>query len=171
MRRALIVIDMLNDFTDKDAPLYVPDNWKIIPEVKRNILGSRSRGEPVIFVCDSHALNDPEFHRWPPHAVGGTRGAQIVGELEPEYGDIIIKKTTYSSFQQTGLEEKLTELEIGTVRITGCLTNICVMYTAFECVVRGYCVEVVRDAVAGIDKTDHEWALKHMDTVLGARII
>lgn len=171
MRRALLVIDMLNDFTDKNAPLYVPDNWIIMPEVKRNILSARSRGEPVIYVCDSHAINDPEFHRWPPHAVGGTKGAQIVGELEPENEDIIVKKTTYSSFWKTELDKKLEELEIGTVRLTGCLTNICVMYTAFECTVRGFCVEVVRDAVAGIDKTDHEWALKHMETVLGARII
>jgi nicotinamidase-related amidase len=171
MRRALLVIDMLNDFTDADAPLYVPDNWKIIPEVKRNILGARSRGEPVIFICDSHAINDPEFQSWPPHAVEGTRGADIVGELEPEEVDLIVKKTTYSSFYGTSLEKSLHELEVGTVRLTGCLTNICIMYTAYEAHVRGYCVEVARDGVAGIDKNDHEWALKHMETVLGARVI
>jgi nicotinamidase-related amidase len=35
----------------------------------------------VIFVCDSHIPNDPEFKQFGPHCVAGTREAEIVPGL------------------------------------------------------------------------------------------
>ncbi len=169
---ALLVIDMLNDFVLEGAPLEVPDTRKIIPVVSREIWEARKRGEPVIYVCDSHDENDPEFSRfgWPAHAVKGTEGAEIVKDLAPEQEDIIIQKTSYSGFYKTGLDETLKKLKADSVRLTGCVTHICVLFTASDAVLRGYKVSVVEDGVAGIAKEDHDAALRIMKHVLGVKI-
>lgn len=173
MKRALLVIDMLNDFVKEGAPLEVPETRKVIPAIKREIERARAASEPVIYICDSHEPDDKEFKRfgWPAHAVKGTEGAKVVKELEPEEKDIVIHKTTYSGFYNTQLEEKLRELGIDTLRLTGCVTHICVMFTASDAVLRGYNVEVVKDAVAGLAPEDHEAGLRIMKNVLGVKII
>jgi len=173
MKRALLVIDMLNDFVKEGAPLEVPETRKVIPAIKREIERARAASEPVIYICDSHEPDDKEFKRfgWPAHAVKGTEGAKVVKELEPEEKDIVIHKTTYSGFYNTKLEEKLRELGIDTLRLTGCVTHICVMFTASDAVLRGYNVEVVKDAVAGLAPEDHEAGLRIMKNVLGVKII
>lgn len=171
--RALLVIDMLKDFVLEGAPLEVPDTRKVIDTIKDEIKAARQRGEPIIYVCDNHAPDDEEFKRfnWPPHAVEGTTGAEVIDELMPEDDDIIIKKTTYSGFYNTTLDDVLKEKGIGKVRLTGCVTHICVLFTASDAVLRGYDVEVVEKGVAGLAEEDHEAALRIMKNVLGAEIV
>ncbi len=172
-RRALLVIDMLNDFVLEGAPLEVPATREVVPVIKREIERAHREGEPVIYICDSHEPDDREFQRfgWPPHAVKGTRGAQVVDELRPSMDDIVIEKTTYSGFYKTKLDNTLKALGVDTLRLTGCVTHICVMFTASDAVLRGYNVEVVKDAVAGLSEEDHQAGLRIMRDVLGVRII
>lgn len=171
-REALLVIDMLNDFVLEGAPLEVPETRKIIPVIKREIEKARTEGRPVIYICDSHDPDDREFRKmgWPPHAVKGTEGAKVVKELEPAEGDIIIEKTTYSGFYNTRLDEVLKSLGIDSLRLTGCVTHICVMFTASDASLRGYDVTVVKDGVAGLSKEDHEAGLRIMKNVMGVKI-
>ncbi|MEW6162862.1 MAG: isochorismatase family cysteine hydrolase [Nitrospirota bacterium] len=170
---ALLIIDMLNDFVLKDAPLEVPETRKVIPNIKREIKKARAEGTPIIYICDTHAPDDKEFSKfgWPPHAVKGTRGAEVVDELKPQEGDIVVEKTTYSGFYNTNLDETLKRLEIDSLRLTGCVTHICVMFTASDAVLRDYKVTVVGDSVAGLSKEDHDAALRIMKNVLGVRIM
>ncbi len=172
-KRALLVIDMLNDFVLEGAPLEVPETRKVLISIKREIDRAHSEGEPVIYVCDAHEPDDSEFERfgWPRHAVKGTRGAQIVDDLKPGKNDIVIEKTTYSGFYNTKLQSTLETLGIDTLRLTGCVTHICVLFTASDAVLRGYKVEVIKDAVAGLSSEDHEAGLRIMKNVLGAEII
>ncbi len=171
-REALLVIDMLNDFVLEGAPLEVPETRKIIPVIKREIEKARAEGRPVIYICDSHDPDDREFRKmgWPPHAVKGTEGAKVVKELEPAEGDIIIEKTTYSGFYNTRLDEVLKSLGVDSLRLTGCVTHICVMFTASDASLRGYDVTVVKDGVAGLSKEDHEAGLRIMKNVMGVKI-
>lgn len=171
-KKALLVIDMLNDFVLPGAPLEVPETRKVIPNIKREIENARKQGSPVIYVCDVHEPDDREFSRfgWPAHAVKGTKGAEVVDELKPREGDIIVGKTTYSGFYNTKLDETLKKLDVDTLRLTGCVTSICVMFTASDAVLRGYKVIVVEDGVAGLAKEDHDAALRIMKNVLGAEI-
>lgn len=171
--RALLVIDMLNDFVLEGAPLEVPRTREVISTIKDEITAARKRGDRVIFICDNHAPDDEEFKRfnWPPHAVEGTRGAEVIDELRPEENDIIVKKTTYSGFYNTNLNDILKEKGIGKLRLTGCVTHICVLFTASDAVLRGYDVEVVEKGVAGLTEEDHEAALRIMKNVLGAEIV
>lgn len=170
---ALLVIDMLNDFVNEGAPLEVPETRRVMPAISRELRRARSNNIPVIYVCDSHAPDDIEFRRfgWPAHAVKGTRGAEVVAVLKPEKGDIVIEKSTYSGFYQSKLDEVLNKLGVKRLRLTGCVTHICVLFTASDAVLRGYDVEVVSDGVAGLAREDHDAALRIMKNVMGAKII
>jgi len=164
---------MLNDFVLEGAPLEVPETRKVIPAIKREIERARAEGKPVIYVCDAHDKDDKEFSKfgWPPHAIKGTEGARVVRELEPQGGDIIIEKTTYSGFYNTGLDETLKRLGVDSLRLTGCVTHICVMFTASDAVLRDYKVLVVKDAVAGLSKEDHDAGIRIMKNILGVVIV
>ncbi len=171
-KEALLIIDMLNDFVLEGAPLEVPDTRKVIPMIKGEIENARKEGKPVIYVCDAHAPDDKEFSKfgWPPHAVKGTKGAQIVDELKPQKGDIVIRKTTYSGFYKTRLEQTLKKLGVDSLRLTGCVTHICVMFTASDAVLRDYKVTVVENGVAGLTKEDHDAAIRIMKNEMGVKI-
>lgn len=171
--RALLVIDMLEDFVRAGAPLEVPDTRKILPAVRRRIARARKEGELVVYVCDSHRKNDPEFARmgWPPHGVAGTPGAAVVAPISPEPGDVVVEKTSYSGFHRTSLQSVLRRRGIQKLSLSGCVTNICILYIAYEAAVRGYDVTVDETLVAGLDPKTHAFALDQMKKVLGVRVI
>ena len=172
MAEVLVVIDMLNDFVLPGAPLEVPATRTILPALQRRLTAARQAGTPVVFVCDAHAPDDPEFSRmnWPPHAVRGTSGARIVDELAPREGEPVVSKTSYSGFFGTELETTLRKLKAEDVVLTGCVTNICVLYTAADAAMRGYRVRVPADAVASLDAAEGEFALAQMERVLGVTV-
>lgn len=171
-REALLILDMLNDFVLPGAPLEVPETRRVIPAIKREIQLARQAGNPVIYVCDAHAADDREFSKfgWPAHAVKGTKGSNVVDELMPGAGDIIIEKTSYAGFYRTRLDDILKDLGVGSLRLAGTVTHICVLFTAYDAVVRDYAVTVVEDGVAGLAKEDHDAALRIMKNVLGVTI-
>ena len=171
-KEALLIIDMLNDFVLEGAPLEVPDTRKIIPIIRNEIDRARLSGKPVIYICDAHEPEDKEFKKfgWPAHAVKGTRGAEVVHELRPGTKDIVIRKSTYSGFYRTNLDETLKRLGIDSLRLTGDVTHICVMFTASDAVLRDYAVTVVEDGVAGLSREDHDAALRIMKNVMAVKI-
>ncbi|MCL6584547.1 MAG: cysteine hydrolase [bacterium] len=172
-KKALLIIDMLNDFVNQGAPLEVPETRRVIPAIQEEIARARQEGYPVIYVCDSHEPNDREFKRfgWPAHAVRGSLGAEVIDELKPSADDFVVEKTTYSGFYNTRLDDLLKTLGVDTLRLTGCVTHICIMFTASDAVLRGYEVEVVKNGVAGLAPEDHEAALRIMSGVMGVAIV
>jgi nicotinamidase-related amidase len=172
-KSAFLVIDMLNDFVLKESPLEVPDTRKILPLLKQKLVRARKKGIPIIYLCDAHDKNDREFERmnWPPHGVKGSRGAEVVKELSPLPGDTIVNKKSYSGFYRTALNRVLKRLSVEEVILTGCVTNICILYIAYEAVVRGYDVTVLKDCVAGLDRYDHNFSLRQMEKVLGVEVV
>ena len=83
----------------------------------------------------------------------------------------MIAKRRYSAFYDTVLEGRLSELAPGKVIICGVCTDICVMHTAADARNRDYTVEVPVECVATFDPEAHAAALKHMDKILGARLV
>jgi nicotinamidase-related amidase len=172
-RSALLVIDMLEDFVRPGASLEVPRTREILPALRRRVSRSRRKGDLVVYICDSHRKNDPEFARmgWPPHAVAGTKGAAVVREIAPKPGDVVVEKKTYSGFHRTNLRSVLRRHGIRAVSLSGCVTNICILYTAADAAMHGYDVTVDEAVVAGLDDKSHRFALDQMEKVLGARVI
>ncbi len=168
-KKALLVIDMLNDFVVKGAPLEVPGARGIVGNIKRETNKVRRNQIPVIYCCDRHSKDDREFEVWPPHAVKGTRGAEVIDELRPRKGDIVIHTRTYSSFYRTALERTLKGLGVRHLILTGVATNICILYTAVDAYMRGYEVSVPEGCVAAFSTEDHRFALRQIRETLKPR--
>ena len=95
----------------------------------------------------------------------------MVKELSPFPGDTIVNKKSYSGFYRTALLKVLKRLAVEKIILTGCVTNICILYIAYEAVVRGYDVTVLKDCVAGLNRSDHTFALRQMKKVLGVEVV
>jgi len=171
MSTAVLVVDMLNDFTLEDAPLKVEENKKIIPNIKSLIKQKRKENAPIIYVCDAHDANDKEFLIWPAHCIKNTKGAAVVNELAPEGNDFIVKKTTYDGFYNTDLNKLLKNLGINHIIITGCVSNICILHTVSSAILRGYSVEIPLSCIASLDEKSRECAINHFKNVLNIKLV
>ena len=62
MKRALVVIDMIEDFAHEGGALYCgPSMARIIPVIQREIERARGAGEPIVYLADAHLPDDAEF--------------------------------------------------------------------------------------------------------------
>ena len=149
MKGCLIVIDMLRDFIEEDGVLYCgPASRVVIPHVADRVKTYRDKGWPVIFACDAHDEKDREFEMFPPHAVRGSRGSEIIPEIDVAPGDHVVSKTRFSAFHETALADILRTEGVTEVEVAGVCTSICVMFTAEDLRNRDYPVTVRRDCVA-----------------------
>ncbi|MGB2928201.1 MAG: isochorismatase family cysteine hydrolase [Desulfobacterales bacterium] len=170
-KKVLIIVDMLNDFIDKNGALYCGDAAQsIIPFIQERLEAFRNRGDLVIYLQDSHDKNDKEFERFPSHCVSGTRGNEIIHELTPKPGDKVIPKKRYSGFYGTDLESILESAGVDDVEVVGVCTSICVMDTVGGLANRDYKITVPVKGVADFDLEFHEFALKRMKQLYGANV-
>ncbi len=171
----LIIVDMLNDFCKPDGVLYCGD---AVPEVIKNIENrleaARSAKIPIIWLCDAHEENDEEFKKFPPHAVIGTWGSEIVDELAPvpeSENEFVVEKTRYSGFYKTDLDNFLTIYNAHIVEILGVCTSICVMDTVGGLANRNITTVVRENCVTDFDSEAHSFSIKRMKNIYGAEII
>ena len=172
MARAVIVVDMQNGFMTPGGTLYCGDGAReIIAPLRARLEREKSAGAAVFFTQDTHAPDDAEFEMFPPHCVAGSGEEEIIPELaDLAAGARIVRKRRYSAFFDTDLAAQLRELQPEEVVVMGDCTDICVLHTVSGLRNRDYKVEVPADCVASFDPEQHEWALGHMERILGARI-
>jgi ureidoacrylate peracid hydrolase len=178
-RAALLVIDMQSDFVDEGAVMEVAMARHRIPAMRRVIELCRGAGVPVIYT--QHVLNDhfnisPLETAYQPRlkATGmreGSAGTEIVAELAPLPGDVVIKKHRYDAFHNTQLETVLRNIrgagQVDTVIIIGTVTSICCESTARSAFMRDYKVAFVSDANGGLDEASHNATLRIIGKVFG----
>ena len=170
MSHALIIVDMLYDFVHPQGALCVPGATEIVPAIQRELALARQAGDPVIFVCDAHDPDDREFQRFPPHAVAGSAGAEVIGHLAPMNGEMVVAKQRYSPFFGTQLHDILVKLGVTKATVVGVCTHICVMETVAGLANRDIEVRVLREAVADFDPELAQAALKRMENLFGAEV-
>lgn len=166
--RALIVVDMLNDFVT--GKLANPKAQEIIPPLQRLLGRAREEGWVVVFSNDAHQADDPELKVWGEHAMAGTPEAEVIAELQPVEGDIVSPKRGYGAFDFTGLDEQLRERGVDEVVITGQHTHICVRHSSYGAMIRGYQVTIPRDCVCGFEGVDEDEALAYLEMAYAATI-
>ena len=178
MKKALLVVDMLNDFINKNGALFCGSTaQEIVPFVKARVDEHRANGHPVIFLADAHAGDDLEFKRFPKHCVIGTYGAMVIDELKFTKGvDSLVSKTRYSGFYDTTLDLVMrTHFGLRSydtvVEVTGVCTSICCMDTIGGLANRDYATVIHRNCVADFDQEMHNMALKRMASLYGTEII
>jgi nicotinamidase-related amidase len=151
-RKALIVLDMINEHLTPGTPLEVPRARAIVPALKARIEAARASGTPVVYLIDEHDHDDADMdivEGWGAHAMRGTASSEVWPELSPQAGDRVIKKATYSAFTGSELGQALDELRIDTLEMTGCLTELGMLATATDALQRGFAVEIPPATQAG----------------------
>ncbi len=166
--KALIVIDMLNDFVT--GSLKCDRAQRIIPHIRKLIDAFRKSNQLVIFANDSHIATDFEMERWGAHAIEGTEGAKVIPELAVNKKDIIIGKHAYSSFFETPLDSVLRSHKVDTIVLTGLHTHLCVRHTAADAFFRGYKIVVPENGVDSFTVEDHEAGLAYLKEYYSAKI-
>jgi nicotinamidase-related amidase len=170
--KALIVIDMLNDFytgvlANKEHA------EKIVPAIRRLINHARSSNDwLVVYSNDAHSYEDGEIAVWGPHAMAGTHGAAVIDELAPIGAprEIVSPKHFYGAFDGTGLDEILKAHSVTDVIITGQHTHCCVRHSSYGAFIRGYRVHVPTDAVCVFSGVDQPAALDYLKSMYAAEL-
>ena len=184
-------VDTQVDFMDKDGNLPVPGAARIRSNLRRLTRHAAEGGMPILATSDTHVEDDPEFEQFPPHCIGGTPGHEKIPEtlldgsevVDPdsvktqtdalaqgEVPQLVLQKGQLDAFGEEAADELLAELRPERVVLYGVATEYCVRLSVLGLLKRGYAVDVVRDAIKGIDEDDAREACEEMEGQ-GARFI
>ena len=169
-RSALIVVDMQNDFVKEGGALLVPGAAATIPQIVHLLELARDSGMRVVFSQDTHDDGDPEWEIWGEHVRRGSWGWQIVDELTPRDGELVVQKVRYDAFYGTSLDHFLRLWKTDTLVICGTVANICVHYTAASAALRWYQVIIPRDAVSALVDFDLESSLRQTAFLFAGKV-
>ena len=160
-KTALIIIDMVKDYfaEDKGYPI-TPLAREIIPSINQTIAQFREKRLPIIFSTDAFKEDDFIFtSRMHPHAISGTEGAEVVGDLDMGKDDLWLPKPRFSAFFATGLEKILQEQEVTLLAVAGIATNFCVLTTAMDALCHDFKAVILEDCTAAFSRDIHKQTL------------
>ncbi|CCQ37618.1 isochorismatase family protein [Natronomonas moolapensis 8.8.11] len=171
---AVVVVDMQNGFCHPEGSLYAPGSEAAIDPCAEVVAEARKAGAAVVFTRDVHPPEQfegnhyyDEFDRWGEHVLEGSWEAELVSELSPEDGDLVVVKHTYDAFHQTELEGYLRSHGIDDLVFCGTLANVCVLHTAGSAGLRDYRPILLEDAIGAIEDDHREYALEHAEWLFG----
>jgi len=198
---AVIVVDMQNDFGAKGgmfdrAGIDVSMIQKVIGPTVKVVASARHAGIKIVYLkmgylpdlSDLGSAESPNRLLHLRFGVGQTVkapngaesrtlirenwGTDIVPELNPSAGDVLLYKTRFSGFYRTDLDDILRKSGIKYLVVTGCTTSICVESTVRDAMFRDYSCVVLGDCVAepigyGLPRSNHEVSLLAIQTSFG----
>lgn len=172
-KSAIIIVDMVNDFVDKNGLVYYPKNTEILPNVKKAIQLTRDHNNLVIYIKHRYRKNkyDKNLENMRECCIEGTGGEDIYHEFEIDHDkDYIIEKRRYSSFFGTDLDLVLREHNIRNIVVVGTKTNNCIFATAIDGYYLDYNVNVIKECVGTSDDLTNDIYLRDINKYLGTVI-
>lgn len=142
MKRALLVIDVQNEYFFGKLPIQYPPNS--FDNILKAVDTANQHNIPVILIQHSSPQENASIFR------KGSKEWEIPEGLLSKNHSHIIEKNLPSSFKNTNLEKVLRDMEVDTVTIVGYMTQMCCDTTAREAMHMGYSVEFLSDATGTI---------------------
>jgi ureidoacrylate peracid hydrolase len=192
-KSAVVVVDMQNAFASAKGMLDLAGvDITAAAQVVRSIGGvieaARRESVPIVYLQmgyrpdlrDSGGPTSPNWHKelgirmmnCQPELRGklvtvGSWDFEIVDELKPRPGDLVIVKTRYSGFARTPLDEELRKRDIRFLFFTGIATNVCVESTLRDAFFLDYWPILIYDAAMGSQQAMHEATLQNVEAFFG----
>lgn len=165
MKKALIVIDMQNDFIT--GVLGNNECRAVVPHVVKRVQDAVEEGMDIIFSQDTHQedyLSTQEGKKLPvPHCIQNTEGWKIIPELAETAAQrgIVFTKETFGS---RAIAEYIKAHHYDEVELVGVCTDICVISNAM--VIKAFAPEleifIKESCCAGVTPQSHETAIEAM---------
>lgn len=183
MHRALIVVDVQNDFCEGGS-LAVAGGADVAAAIT-DLIGQAQPGYSHVVATRDHHIDPgdhfsaaPDFeHSWPPHCVAGTEGVGFHPNFAPAVAsgaiDTVFDKgayaAAYSGFEGVdengvGLARWLRDRSVTAVDVVGIATDHCVRATALDAAREGFATHVLLELTAGVAEGTTERALEELRT-------
>jgi nicotinamidase/pyrazinamidase len=181
MKKALIVVDVQNDFCPGGS-LAVAEGNKVVAPLNKLMKDFLDRGEPVYKTRDWHPEKTKHFAvyggTWPIHCVQNTPGADFHPDLLDDPRITVISKgfderaDGYSGFDGTQLAQLLRDENVKEVWVGGLATDYCVKQTVIDGIRNGFKVKALADAMraVNVNPDDGQKAIEEMKEA-GAEIV
>jgi len=168
-KSALIVVDMVRDFTDPDGLVFYPENRVILPRIREVWQYCRAKGFMIVFMQHCYRKDKPDKNlvSMRPNCIEGSGGEDIDPMLAVQPSDYVIKKRRYSAFFGTDLDLVLRENGVREVVIVGTKTNCCIRATVTDAYYLDYAPVVLTDCVATNDPVVNQVHLTDIQKYLG----
>lgn len=200
-RTAIIVVDMQNDFGAPgggfdSAGVDISGIRSAVSPTRMVLAAARRAGIVVVYLkmafkpdlSDAGAADSPNRIKHIPLRAGadwvapdGTPSrilirdcwnTDILTELSPEPGDVVLYKHRFSGFFQTPLDDILRSRGIDTLVFTGCTTSVCVESTYRDAMFRDYRCLLLEDCTAepigaGLPRSNHDASLLVLEVLFG----
>lgn len=190
-KAALIVVDMQNATGSRKAGLgkrlaeagqlealagerYERIEKVVVPNLVRTLAFFRAKGLRIIYVTYGSELED--YRDAPAHLVRlfkstnnrkGQLEHEIVEEVKPLPGELVLNKTTVSAFTSTGIDALLRSLGLEYLVFAGVSTNMCVGTTARDAADRGYRCLLIEDCCGAAQNEYHRWEIVNFQRLFG----
>ncbi|MFI8952747.1 isochorismatase family protein [Streptomyces sp. NPDC053750] len=182
MGRALIVVDVQNDFCEGGS-VAVAGGAEVAGKVRELVEEAKEHGYAKVVATRDHHIDPgdhfsdtPDFKTsWPVHCVAGTQGSEFHPKFAPAAAagalDAVFYKgayaAAYSGFEgatedEQGLAAWLREHAITAVDVVGIATDHCVKATALDAAKAGFATQVLLDLTAGVSHDTIERACQEL---------
>lgn len=198
---AVLVVDMQNDFGAEGgmfhrAGINISMIKRAVEPTRKVIAAARLNGIPVIYLkmafnadlSNAGPKDSPNYVRHQRMGVGSvvqapgggegrimvrdTWNTDILSELRPEPGDVVLYKHRFSGFFETELDAVLRRLGTKHLIVTGCTTSICVEATIRDAMFRDYSCVLLEDCTGepighDLQRSNHDASLLTIQVLLG----
>lgn len=140
---------------------------RVVPKLRTLIPQLRAAGSQIIYARVVSAKEDGSdfclrYRSWGLRIPQSSRDADILDDIAPAGGDIVLNKTTQNVFTSTNLDQILRNMGREYVLLAGVVTNNCVEAAARSAVDLSYKAVVLEDCCAAFSEEVHLNALKNI---------
>jgi nicotinamidase-related amidase len=181
-RPAMLVIDMNYNFVgDRPEPILKSverfrnscgeEGWQGVYNIRKLLGEARKKHLPIFYTTAFERRSSVAVGRWQGKNSRSaedlrdewSKGNEIVEEIAPQEGEVLIRKQKPSAFFGTALMSMLNELHADTVLVTGCTTSGCVRASVIDAFSYNFRVSVIEECVFDRGQASHKINLFDMN--------